>query len=98
MQRIATRMGPKKLKTQEEQLEDVTQLRQDMQDHINRGNVMLFIDECCFSPNRYAPYAWAPKKRPHVAQTKWQPQKLICVLGAISPIHGVVHHVFETTK
>jgi hypothetical protein len=93
-QMMTSRLGGKKLQSQEMQMDKIRELQNRMQSLHDAGYELLQSDESLFSADGYNGSHWAPIGQPLRKDSRWASAKPVVVYGVISPLRGVVHWHF----
>ena len=90
-QMMISRLGGPKLKPYDVQMARLEGLKAKYLELVKEGYEVFQLDECTFAPNHYKNYAWSQVGRPLEKIRRYEPGKVIAVMGVISPERGVVH-------
>jgi len=90
-QMMVTRLGGPKLKPYDVQMARLEDLKAKYLQLVKDGYEVFQLDEATFAPNHYKNYAWSPVGKPLEKIRRYDPGKVIAVMGVISPERGLVH-------
>ena len=78
-------------------MEDIVNLRMELETAVSEGRELLVTDEALFSPNSYdRSRHWAPRGEPMRKLRKFAEERPVMVCGVIGPTLGNVYYHVDT--
>ena len=94
LQKMGSRLGPRKLPSYAKQGEAIEALQHRLQSLLADGYELLTCDEALFSVDAYVQRHWTKKGDPIAKASRWSIHKPVVVFAVISASRGIVHYHF----